>query len=202
MVTNLPKNFYTRHTVNGIDTNLSEQLVLDILKSYFACEDIMRGNPNNREPDYRLVNEWVEITNIETKAQRDLKHNNWFREERNGTDIIILIDNALEKKSNKKYSVAKCSVALLCIDYAPFLFDKCKNSLYEPYIQKYVDDFYDKLYNNYLKVGVFGNIYILCINTNNRFTIIDILKHYERKEYINNVEFNDENYAHPYLSDQ
>lgn len=110
----LPDNFFNK--------NVNEEFILIVMKSIFGTDNWRNGNANKQEPDFMFNDAPFEFTLASDKCKNKKKDNfiNKLREAKYKTDnseddAINYIEQQIEDKSKKKYSVPDVNLCVLCL---------------------------------------------------------------------------------------
>lgn len=161
-----------------LDKEVNEEIVFHMMNAVKHYDDVRRGDPNWKEPDFIVDNEGLEVT----LASDNHSNPSFINEFCDGVfspadlknDSFQYIRNALERKSKKEYSTQRTSLAILCMlelfpwvssDYdaytAPSFYDRC-SAFVEEIARQYVDS------------SLFENVYLLLPDLQRHWYVQDI----------------------------
>ena len=171
---------------------LSEKLAKAFLTNLLKVSDkqIMRGNPKHNEPDYVCCGRGYEITFcmnpeiiLEMKGQKPIADEQIDIEQQ----MITHISKATKRKSKKNYSI---KTTLFLINLLPNLLSEqnaplVENISLENYCEaiyssllndrlKIRNQFFNELYEIYIKKNIFEDILIACLTNDRRYIIYSI----------------------------
>ncbi len=114
VLTFLPKNFFNKE--------INEKFIKLVMKSVLGNGIWQKGNPELKEPDYIFNNIPLEFTLASDKCNKNNK-NNFINKLRTITyttnnsedDLICYIQEQIEEKSKKQYSLSNVHLCVLCL---------------------------------------------------------------------------------------
>ena len=194
----IPANLFESASKKNKYESLSERIVKAILINVLKISEneIVRGNPNLFEPDYVYKSQGYEVTLAH--ADEKIKQMKGIAPINSGVDkqeetLIKEIENAIKRKAEKKYSV---KTTLTVFNLFPDTFwetDFIKPKYYRlENIQDHIladlwntkrNDFFNKIFKNYISNGLFDDIFIISLTCNNRYILYSINNFYKNKNY-------------------
>lgn len=179
----IPPSFFDSAKEENNFESVSEKIAKQFLQEICNIKDLQRGNESNSEPDYISDGKGYEVTfGIKNSLIPQLKGirplNSASRNVEN--EIINDIQEALERKKNKLYSVPTTLVIITVETIIPwyyqFYFDTTDSFMHYYWnirCQKR-NEFFNCINNNYIQSGDFDNIYIIIPTIRQEFALFNI----------------------------
>lgn len=186
----IPPMFFSSANRENDYESPSERIVKGILVNLLHISDdlVIRGNEANSEPDYSISGKGYEVTfGITDDVIRQLKGIDSLNHEAIPIEeyLIKAISESLERKVKKSYSL-RTTLIVFCIQPFPIWYTKspseagsddivniCFSSWLESQ-QKKRNDFFNKLFNQYVLNGHFEDILILQLTHEGHYVIYSI----------------------------
>lgn len=166
----IPPHFFDSAKAENHFESVSERIAKAFLKVVFNINDIVRGNPDLKEPDYIYGDQGYEVTFAinkslipQLKGVRDLDKSSTNIEKA----LIVDITTAVNRKASKEYS-CKPNLVILAIStlptwYSPIYFQEsdpiCRLGWKVATARR--NKLFNELYQNYISTGKFCNIFII-----------------------------------------
>lgn len=166
-----PKDFYHK--------SVNEPFIQKIMASAFPGTEWVNGNPNNFEPDYFCNGVPFEFTIASDSKKRNnlIQKLLWkkYSTEDVEQDVISYIQERIQDKASKRYSVNNVHLCVLCLlDLSDWVSDYYGSYTHElgDYRRK---QFFADLRDKYINTGVFNNIFIIFPDLGATWWVYDVL---------------------------
>ena len=183
--------------------NVNEPFIVFLMSKYMKndIDDWKQGNPNEFIPDYVVNDHYYEFTLASNRCKNNLirKLQKVTYESKNVIkDAWQCIQESLDSKMKKNYSVDDVSVCILCL--LDFNEDKITDngSMSAELFNLFHRDIYDSLQSDYISKGNFKNIYIIFPFSNETWWVMDIVKSNISSIQLSEAEIKSGNY--PFFS--
>lgn len=191
MELNIPPKFFESAKEENDFESVSERIAKQFITSILNVPKVQRGNAELREPDYISGKNGYEITFAikeshipQLKGVKPVDSSSWNIEQ----ELIENITVAVKRKAVKDYS---CPTSLVIISlenlyiWYHFVYNKETDwfgQLAWRVYNKKRNDFFNKLFENYIATATFDNIFLIQPTHNKEFVLFDIRKHAEGSE--------------------
>lgn len=163
------------------DKSVSEPFIAFLMSKYLAVslDKWQQGNPNKFEPDYVVNNQFFEFTIASDRKKVNLIQK-LQRVTYSSTNIIKdswnCIQESLEAKMKKNYSVDNVSVCILCLLDFNECFMQSDGSMSIQLFRANHRGIYDEIKSEVIDKGIFYNVYVIFPFSNETWWIMDIVK--------------------------
>lgn len=183
---NIPPKFFESAKEENDFESISERIAKLFITSILNIPDIRRGNAEFYEPDYVSGENGYEITFAireshipQLKGVKPVDFTTWNIEQ----ELIDNISVAIERKAGKTYSHPTSLVIITLESLYTWYhsvytketdwFEKLAWNVYT----KRRNDFFNKIFQNYIESETFNNIYVIQPTHNREFALFDIKKY-------------------------
>lgn len=192
----LPKNFFSK--------DVNEEFIKLIMKSVLGDGSWQKGRAELKEPDYIFNNIPIEFTLASDKCKKNNK-NNFINKLKtvsyitNDTenDLIQYIQQQIESKSRKQYSLPNVHLCILClIEKFDWISDQYGS--YTHFITDYKrESFFKDIKSKYIDTNIFSNIFIIFPDMTATWWVWDILS--DNKTSLQVTPYMIESKCYPYF---
>ena len=170
----LPSNFFHK--------SINEKFIKLVIQNTLGFGEWVKGNPDNKEPDYIFNNIPFEFTLASDKCKNNHKNNfiNKLRKfnynsDDTEDDLIKYIEQQIEDKSKKRYSLQNIHLCILClIEQVNWISDKYGSCTHILTSRKRIL-FFNKIKSKYINTKIFSNIFIIFPDMSAKWWVWDIL---------------------------
>lgn len=170
----LPKNFFSK--------DVNEEFIKLIMKSVLGNGSWQKGKEELKEPDFIFNNIPLEFTLASDKCKKNNKNNfiNKLRTisyttDNSEDDLIYYIQQQIESKSKKQYSLSNIHLCVLCL-IEKFDWVSDQYGSYAHFITDYKRElFFKDIKSKYIDTNVFSNIFIIFPDLGATWWVWDIL---------------------------
>ena len=166
----MPKNF--------LNKQVNESIVFQIMNTVYAYRSYRRGNPLDKEPDFIVDGQGLEVTFASADKTRPSFIDDFcdgvYSYEDADADYPQFIINALERKAQKHYATSKTSVAILCMLEMFNWVDDAYGSMTSYLFEQPKLELLNQIRETYLQTNIFENVYLIVPSLSKKWFVFDI----------------------------
>ena len=168
----LPKNFYNK--------KVNELIIKNFMSFVLDDGKWSEGDPKKFEPDYFFNKKPYEFTLVSDKNKSDTFIFKFKTGRFTSEDLLMnnfdYINDRLEEKSKKQYSVRNVNICLLTIIQGLDFFLDGYGSVSSIILSSPIDNLIENIYLKYIKTNQFANIYLIFPLLTSQWEIYDFKK--------------------------